>query len=178
MSAAMTSDTRNDRLWIPVLMIAAILGSFALACATPFAAFAVMLALTLKRRRGLALIAAAWALNQAIGYGALGYPWTADSFIWGAAIGLAALAATGLAYRVVPRLASFPLPARAALGLLGAFAAFQIVLLAVGIALGDTASFSPAIVAEVGAINALWLAGLLIVEALLGAVERRTLAAG
>lgn len=178
MSAVMTSDTRNDRLWIPVLMIAAILGSFALACATPFAAFAVMLALTLPRVRGLALIVAAWALNQAIGYGALGYPWTADSFIWGAAIGLAAVAATGVAYAVTPRLATFPLPARGALALIGAFAVFEVVLFAVGVALGDTASFSLGIVAEVGAINALWLAALLVIEALLGVFGRRAVAAG
>jgi hypothetical protein len=178
MSAAMISDTRSDRFWIPVLMLAAILGSFALACATPFAAFAVMLALTLPPVRGLALIVAAWGLNQAIGYGALGYPWTADSFMWGAAIGAAALAATGLAYAVMPRLAAFPLPARAALALLGAFAVFEIILLAVGIVLGDTASFSPGIVAQVGVINALFLVALLIVQALLGAVGRRGLAHG
>jgi hypothetical protein len=179
MSAAMTSDTtRHDRLWIPVLMIAAILASFALACATPFAAFAAMLALTLPQRRGLALIAAAWALNQAIGYGALGYPWTGDSFLWGAAIGVAALAATWTAYRIAPRVAALPLPARAALAFLGAFAVFEILLFALGAARGETASFSPAIVAEVGAINALFLAALLIVEALLGAAGRRALAAG
>jgi hypothetical protein len=178
MSAVMISDSRSDRLWIPVLMIAAILGSFALACATPFAALATMLALTLPMRRGFILIGAAWSLNQVIGYGALGYPWTVSSLLWGAAIGLAALAATGLAYRVVPRLAAFPTPVRAALVLAAAFAVFELMLLAVGVALGETASFSLAIVAGIGTINALWLVGLLIVEALLGAVGRRALAAG
>jgi hypothetical protein len=178
MSAVMISDTRSDRLWIPVLMIAAILGSFALACATPFAAFATMLALTLPMRRGLVLIGAAWALNQIIGYGALGYPWTINSLVWGAAIGLGALAATALAYRVAPRLAALPLPARAALLLAAAFAAFELILVVVGSALGETTSFSLAIVAEIATINALWLVALLIVEALLGAVGRRALAAG
>jgi hypothetical protein len=178
MSAAMTSDTRSDLVTVPLLMIAAILASFALACATPFAAFAAMLALSMPLRRGFALIGAAWALNQAIGYGALGYPWTADSFLWGAAIGVAAIAAAGLAYAAMPRLAAMPLPARAALALLGAFAVFEAVLLAVGVALGETASFAPAIVAEVGAINALFLAALLVAQSLLGTATRRALAHG
>jgi hypothetical protein len=174
----MTFDSRSDRLWIPVLMIAAVLGSFALACATPFAALATMLALALPMRRGFALIGVAWALNQVIGYGALGYPPTVNSLLWGAAIGLAALGATGLAYRLAPRLTAMPLPARAALTLAGAFVVFEVVLFGVGVALGETASFSLAIVTEIGTINALWLVGLLIIEALVGAVGRRALAAG
>ena len=178
MSAAMPSHTRSDRVSIPLLMIAAILASFALACATPFAAFAAMLAVTMPPRRGFPLIGAAWALNQAIGYGALGYPWTADSFLWGAAIGVAAVAATGLAYAAIPRLAVLPLPARAALALVAAFAVFEVVLLAVGVALGETASFTPAIVAEVGLINALFLVALLMVEFLLVTIDRRAVAHG
>jgi hypothetical protein len=174
----MTFDSRHDRLWIPVLMLAAILGSFAFACAAPFAALAAMLALTTQARRGLPLIVAAWALNQAIGYGALDYPRTADSFIWGAGIGLAALAATAAAYAVMPRLSARPLAARAVLSFLAAFVVLELALLAVGIALGDTAAFAPAIVAEVGLVNVLWFAALVAAHALLGASVRRAAAHG
>lgn len=174
----MTFDLRHDRLWVPVLMLAAILGSFAFACAAPFAALAAMLALTTSARRGLALIAAAWALNQAIGYGALDYPRTADSFIWGAGIGVAALAATAVAYAAMPRLSALPLAARAVLSFLAAFAVFELALLAIGIALGDTAAFGAAIVAEVGLVNVLWFAALIAVHALLGASVRRAAAHG
>lgn len=174
----MTFDSRHDRLWVPVLMLAAILGSFAFACATPFAAFAAMLALTVPPRRGLALIAAAWALNQAIGYGALDYPRTVDSFIWGAAIGVAALAATAVAYAAMRRLAAMPSAARVLLSFVAAFALFELALLAVGIALGDTAAFGAAIVAEVGLVNVLWFAALIAAHALLGASVRRAVAHG
>jgi hypothetical protein len=178
MSPVMTSTTRSDRLWVPVLMIAAILSSFALACAAPFAALAVMLALTLPLRRGLALILAAWGLNQAIGYGALDYPWTANSLIWGVAIGVAAATATAGAYAVGRRVATAPVLARAALAFGAAFALFEAVLLAFGLALGETAAFSLGIVGEVALINALWLAALLALQALLGAVGRRPVTAG
>jgi hypothetical protein len=174
----MISDTAADRLWTPLLMGAAILGSFALACAAPFAALAVMAALTLRPRRGLALVAAAWVLNQAIGYGALDYPWTASSFIWGIGIGLAALAATAAAYAAADRMAASAAPARAALAFLAAFAVFEAVLLAFGLALGETSGFGPAVVGEVALINALWLVALLVVQALLAAAGRRRAAAG
>jgi hypothetical protein len=178
MSPAMISDTRSDRLWMPILMLAAIVGSFAFACAAPFAALAVMLALTLTLRRGVALIAAAWLLNQAIGYGVLDYPWTMNSLVWGIAIGLAAVAATGAAYAVADRSAGIPGLARAALAFIAAFAVFEMVLLAFGLMLGETVGFAPAIVREVALVNVLWLAALLLFRELLGAAGRRRAAAG
>jgi hypothetical protein len=177
MDQAMTS-TRRDTLWIAVLMTAAILGSLALACATPFAAFAAMVALTLPLRRGLTLIAAAWAINQMIGYGALGYPWTADSLGWGLAIGAAAVLATAAAYALAPRLAAAPLASRAGLGFIAAFAVFELALFAVALAVGDTRNFGAAIVTELAVANAAWLAALLAAVWGLGGTRRNAVAAG
>src|SRR5271156_4230381 len=64
------------------------LAGFALACATPFAAFAVVAAAMLPMRPAVLVVAAAWLVNQAIGFGALGYPLDANTMLWGLAIGL------------------------------------------------------------------------------------------
>ena len=70
------------------------LASFALACATPFAAFAVIAAATLLLRPALLVITGAWLVNQSIGFGMLHYPIDASTIAWGFVIGAAALAAT------------------------------------------------------------------------------------
>ena len=173
---AMT-DARRDTLWIAVLMLAAIFGSLVLACATPFAAFAAILALTLPLNRGLALIAAAWGLNQLIGYGVLAYPITAESFAWGAGIGVAALLATAAAYALAPRLARAPLAARAGAGFVLAFAVFELALYATGVALGDTRNFGAALVAQLAAIDAGWLVALLAAAWAMGGTRKAALAA-
>jgi len=84
--------------WIAVLTAAAILFSFAFACATPFPALAALAALHLRKSDALALTGIAWVANQAIGYGLLGYPQTLDSFAWGGVIGVSAFAATAAAF--------------------------------------------------------------------------------
>jgi len=79
-----------------VLTAAAILFSFAFACATPFPALTALAALHLRRSDALALTGIAWVANQAIGYGLLGYPQTWDSFAWGGVIGVSAFAGSGV----------------------------------------------------------------------------------
>src|SRR3954462_4631533 len=81
-------------IWIALVSGSSVLFSLALACATPFAALATVSGLALRRGPALALVGTAWLANQAVGYGLLNYPRTPDSFAWGAAIGIAALAAT------------------------------------------------------------------------------------
>jgi hypothetical protein len=52
-----------------LLTAACALASFAFACATPFAAFAVMAAEMLPLSSALLVVAAAWIVNQGIGFG-------------------------------------------------------------------------------------------------------------
>ncbi len=77
-----------------LLTAACAFASFAFACATPFAAFAVVTAAMLRLRLALLVVTAAWLVNQAIGFGRLGYPIDTKTILWGFAIGMAALAAT------------------------------------------------------------------------------------
>jgi hypothetical protein len=77
-----------------LLTLAGALASFAFACATPFAAFAVVAAAALPLSCALPVVAAAWLVNQAIGFGVLHYPVDATTMLWGLAIGAAALAGT------------------------------------------------------------------------------------
>src|ERR1700756_3340390 len=77
-----------------LLTVSCALASFALACATPFAAFAVVAAAMLPLRPALLVVAGAWLVNQGIGFGALHYPVDGGTMLWGLAIGIAALAAT------------------------------------------------------------------------------------
>ena len=65
------------------------LASFAFACATPFAAFAVAAAAMLPLRPALLVVAGAWLVNQIIGFGALHYPVDGHTIAWGLVIGAA-----------------------------------------------------------------------------------------
>lgn len=147
-------------LWIGVLVIASILFSWAFACAAPFAAFAAAASLTMARRDGLALIAAVWVANQAVGFALLGYPADATTLAWGAVLGVAALAAMLVAQLCAARLAELPGLARAAATLIGAYMIYEVVLVAVTPVLGGIESFAPAIVAQVFALNAFAFVGL------------------
>jgi hypothetical protein len=84
----------RSALWIVLLVAASIAFSRVFACATPFAALATIAALSLPRREAMIFILFAWAANQLIGYCVSDYPRTLDSFFWGGAIGLAAVAST------------------------------------------------------------------------------------
>src|SRR6516165_10933528 len=66
-----------------LLAVSCALASFALACATPFAAFAVVAAATLPLRPALLVVTGAWLVNQSIGFGALHYPIHASTIAWG-----------------------------------------------------------------------------------------------
>src|SRR5581483_8862149 len=87
-----------------LLLTASLCASLLFRCATPFAAFAVLAAAMLPPRGALLTIAAVWLLNQALGFGLLGYPWTMDALLWGLAIGTAAELATVMAAAVLARL--------------------------------------------------------------------------
>ncbi|MBY9051594.1 hypothetical protein K7462_30405, partial [Pseudomonas fluorescens] len=57
-----------------LLTLSCALASFAFACATPFAAFAVVAAAMLPLRPALLVVTGAWLVNQSIGFGVLHYP--------------------------------------------------------------------------------------------------------
>lgn len=152
-----------------LLTVSCALASFALACATPFAAFAVLAAAMLALPSALVVMAAAWIVNQAIGFGALGYPLDTNTLAWGLGIGAAALIATAASAvslrtfkhgnRVVALVVAFGV----------AYAAYEIVLLACTALLGGAGSFTLAVIARLGFLNAIWAVGLI------GVAERTAL---
>jgi hypothetical protein len=150
-------------LWIAIVAVASVALSFRLSCATPFAALATLAALNMRRADGLVMIAAAFGLNQLVGYGFLNYPHDLDSYAWGAAIGVAAIASYGVATVVAPRIEAYGQVVTAGVTLAAAFAAYEIVLLAATAILPSSElAFAPQIVGEIALVNALVYPGLIL----------------
>jgi hypothetical protein len=138
------------------------------ACAAPFAAFAAFAGAILPLSAALAVVVAAWIINQAIGFGVLDYPVELNTFLWGFAIGAAALIATAVSI-LVRRLPSIGRPVELALALLAAYVTYEAVLLAFTPILGGTGAFTVAIIARIGLLNVLWMIGLVAAYELLKA---------
>ena len=153
------------RLWPAILAVAAVGGSLALTCVAPFAAFAVATASTLRLRSALGTIAVVWLANQAVGFGALGYPWTLNTVLWGLAIGVAALLATLAASGVLGRFHASPGWLRLPL----AFGVYEVALMVAALVLGSGDVFAPAMVGRLALIDAAWLGGLVLVHTALAA---------
>ena len=157
--------------WFAVLIAASALLTTWYTCITPFAAFAVIAATTLTRRHAIVLTIAVWLANQAVGFGALNYPWTLKTLAWGVAIGGAAVLGTLIAQSMLRRLGSFRAPVPALAAFVAAFALYQVALYAVAVTLlGGTGAFAPAIVGHVLVINAVTFVGLLGLGQLLQAI--------
>jgi len=164
-------STARRTAWVVLLAGAGVLTSFALACATPFAALAALAALHLRRADAFGLVALAWLANQAIGYGFLNYPVTWDTLAWGVMIAVAAcaaLAAAEFAERAAGR-------RRGAAGALAghlaafaaAFAAYEAVLFgATAVLPAEDYAFSLTVVLLLLKINAVAFAGLWILQRL------------
>ncbi len=152
---------RHAPLFVFVLLTAACaLASFAFACATPFAAFAVIAAATLSVPAALVVVGGTWIVNQAIGFGALHYPLDGNTMLWGAVIGAAAIAATcsaAITLRWLPRSAT---PIALGVALLAAYAVYELVLFAATPFLGGAGAFTVNIVGRLGMISIFWLVGL------------------
>jgi len=138
------------------------LASFAFACATPFAAFAVVASSLLPLVSALLVIAGAWLVNQAIGFGALGYPLDLHTPFCGFAIGVAALAATAES-EVLLHCQRSNSPAALGVAIFGAYAAYEVVLFAFTFLLGGAGVFKLQIIVRLGLLNLLWLIGLIAV---------------
>jgi hypothetical protein len=148
-------------LWLGLLIAAIAALTTGYTCITPFAAFAVIAAVTLSRRDAVVLAVALWLTNQVVGFGMLSYPRTASTFAWGIAIGAAAVIAALAAHWAVRRLAAFHILARVAAGFAGAFVLYEVALYVVAVSmLGGTEAFAPAIIGQVLFANAVTLVGL------------------
>ncbi|RXT45983.1 hypothetical protein [Bradyrhizobium betae] len=143
-----------------LLTVACALASFTLACATPFAAFAVVAAAMLPLRQAALVVAGAWLVNQTIGFSVLHYPVDGSTIAWGFVIGAAALLATAVSCTVLRMLPQGRTPLMLAITFVAAYAAYELALLAATPFLGGEGAFTAAIVARIGLTSAIWLAGL------------------
>lgn len=156
-------DVRNEAgrtgLWIALVTIGSVLGSWIFACAAPLVALAVVAGTRMSLGAGLALVGVAWFANQLAGFVVLDYPTTWDSFAWGALMGVASVAAFAAAVAAGRYRLQEPLATVIAFAV--AFLAYELVLFA-GTAVLPTADgmFGSAVVAEILGIN---LAALLII---------------
>lgn len=168
-------------LWILLLTAASVFVALGMACATPFAALGTLAALHMSRRDGLALIGIAWIADQAVGYGLLGYPRSANSFAWGVILGVGAFVALLAAQALTDRLRVRGGVVAGAAAFAGAFMAHQAVLFVATVVLvSGSEAFSLPIVGWVLRVNLLSLAGLLILYRLavwIGLVTRSPLGA-
>ena len=131
-----------------LLTVTCALASFALACATPFAAFAVIATATLPLRPALLVVTGAWLVNQSIGFGALHYPINASTVAWGSVIGAAALAANAASAAALRALPLNRTSLVLALTLICAYGAYELALFAATPFLGGAGAFTIAIVAS------------------------------
>jgi hypothetical protein len=145
---------------LALLTAACALASFAFVCATPFAAFAVIAAATLPLRPALLVTLAAWLVNQAIGFGFLHYPLDATTLAWGVAIGGAALAATAASAGILRLTERTGAVVALGAALIGAYAAYELVLFAATPFLGGVEDFTAAIVGRLGVLSVLRAIGL------------------
>lgn len=159
----LTNDNAATGLWIALIAALSIGGSLVFACAAPLAAVAALAGTKMKSGEGVALVAVAWITNQIAGYGILGYPMTADSFAWGAVIGVASIVAFYGA-RVVSVAAGASALALAS-AFFAAFAVYEAALYGAGLVLGSSdEAFSVAVVERIFLINLVSFAGLLLLH--------------
>jgi len=150
---------------VMIILVSAlsVIGSLAFACAAPLAAIAAFAALTMGRTTGLALVGTAWLANQIVGFGILHYPQTADTFAWGAAMGVSALIAFFAAHLVVERLQHQPQVLTIPLAFGVAFSVCQVVLFVTGSPLeGSEATLSSDVVRRVFEVDVVGFGALMI----------------
>jgi len=156
------STAAATTLWIALVAALSVGGSYVFTCAAPLAAVAALAATRMDRASGLTLVVAAWIANQAVGYGLLDYPQTAESVAWGCAIGLATVAGFFAARRVPDGGSKL---AQVAGAFLAAFVVYELALYAAGLVIGGSEGvFSAEIVGEILTINVVAFVGLLVLH--------------
>ena len=166
------TTTAARLVWMVILTIAVIGATFALSCVTPFAALAVALAGTVGLRASLRVVTVVWFANQVIGFVFFLFPLTPNAFLWGFAIGVAALITTAVAAVAVKYTTSSPAPLRLGLALLLSFAIYEMTLLAAALFLGGFETFAPSIVAQLAWINAASLVAMVVLNEVAAALLR------
>jgi len=151
-------------MWSLLMAAAAVGGSLAFACITPFAAFAALAAVTQKPRAALGTMALIWAANQAVGFAFLQYPFDASTLLWGLAILAAALLAAAVA---IARLDQGRRWLSLAFAFAVAFAVYELALLIPSLFTGESANFAPGIIGDLAWIDLAWLAGMAVLHEIL-----------
>ena len=161
------ADPRPVFLWIAIITAASVLLSLSFACATPFSAFAAAAALSLPRKHAMTLVGFTWLANQFVGYAVLDYPQTANSMVWGAVIGAAALLATFACSKVNAQYKALSTIKRSVLVFITGVVVYQLVmLLALFTPLGNIQDFNSAVLSHVILIDIAAFIALLVVNAL------------
>jgi hypothetical protein len=150
-------------LWLAILVCASLIFSVGFACAAPFEAIGAAAAVTLARRDALLASGLTWLINQCVGYGMLGYPWTVNSLTWGLALGAATLLATLAAGGIYQTKTAIPKFVRFGLAFATAFLAFEVAICAVACFLGGLQDFTFGIVSHIFIINAAAFVGLMVI---------------
>lgn len=147
-------------IWVGLLAGAGTVASAAFACATPFAAVAMLAAATLPLRKALAVTLALWLGNQIVGFVLLDYPWNGETLAWGIIIGAASAAAIFVAHRVTSITIRQTSVMRPVILFVAAFATYQAGLLLGSAIVPAHGGLALDIVATVAVINAAWAIGL------------------
>jgi hypothetical protein len=155
--------------WPATLGAATVLGSWALACVFPFAAFATLAALTMRPKAGVAMVVSAWLANQIVGFFVLSFPWDAQAVGHGIAILGCTLAGYGAARFVAARM-TVGSSLRSVASLAAAFVVYLTLMRAYAQFGGGAENFTLEINAAVALNDALWFAGLMAVRFALSTV--------
>jgi hypothetical protein len=163
MSSYLDHAKHNRPVWLcaAILLAACASASLVFACATPFAAFAVLAAAVLPLRSALVTIGLVWVLNQAIGFCILDYPRDPNAVAWGLGMLAAALITTAAAAGMFRRFAGMSVYAIYPIALMAAYAVYEIALLAMVPVLGGGDAFTVEIVGRLAFVNAIWLVGVI-----------------
>jgi hypothetical protein len=160
-------------IWLTILTLAGVGGSLAISCVAPFVALGVALAGTVRLSLALPAMGVIWFANQLIGFSFFHFPRTSNAFLWGFAIGGAALLSTLVAALAMNRPRQFQVFAQVALAFGLGFVSYQGMLMLASLALGGEETFAPAVIAQIAVINAAWLAGLIVLNELLSLLATR-----
>lgn len=150
--------------WLMILTMAVIGATLMLSCVTPFAALAVALAGTAGLRASLRIVTVVWLANQIVGFVFFHFPHTANTFLWGIAIGGAALVATVVASVIMKYAMGWAAPLRLGVAFGLGFGVYEMALAAVAVFLGGWETFRPAIVAQLAFVNVASLAGMVVLN--------------
>lgn len=157
-------DGRASLIWMVVLTIAVIAATLALSCVTPFAALAVAVAGTAGLRASLRVVGIVWLANQVSGFLFFHFPLTVNAFLWGIAIGVAALITTIVASVIMKYLSDAAAPLRLGLSLLISFAVYELTLLVAAVVLNGLETFRPSIIFQLAWINAAALVAMVVLN--------------